>query len=124
MATVGGSQVAAHFLTRGKNKFSKNKGECFSINRANKWIRVLQSFPELPRRRSAARLSPRLCPTAKLCLCHARITRQHQSLSLRPLSLRHNISRRETTPLNQRPSERHSQRVNRKTPIFVTFRGK
>ena len=74
MSTVSGSLVVVHFLTRGKNMSSKNEGECFGINRANKWVRVRQSFPEPPRRRSAARLSPRLCPTAKLCPCYAEPT--------------------------------------------------
>ena len=88
MATVGGSLIAAHFLTRGKNKSFKKKGECFGINRANKLVRGRQSFRKFPQRRSAARLSVRLCPTAKLCPCHTQITRQHQSSSLRRQNLR------------------------------------
>ena len=68
MATLGGSQVAAQFSTREKNKFSKNKGEGFGIIRANKWVRVRQSFPKPPRRRDSAkrRSSARATPKSHI----------------------------------------------------------
>ena len=97
-------------------------------------------WAEPPRRRSAARLSERLCPTAKLCSCHAQIKRQRQSSSLRPLNLRHannggavasccdnnsstqrhllrahphtgHLNGGYTPPLNHRPSKRHHPRA-------------
>ena len=54
MLTVGGSLIDAHFLTRGNRKSSRNKGECFDINRAKEWVQARQSFPDPPWQRSAA----------------------------------------------------------------------
>ena len=139
MTTVGESLVATHFLTRGDNRSSRNKVECFDINRANKWVQACQSFREPPRRRSVARLSsetlpdgealpvPRPSLTPKFIIPATESTPGQQckgggvllgkppfyttTPTARPPTKR-TSRRRKTTPLNHRPSKDHPRAFN------------
>ena len=79
------------FSNKGEERILQKQVECFDMNRANKWVQASQSLTGSQRGQSSARcsiygniahnealpderpISPRLCPTAKRYLCHARL---------------------------------------------------
>ena len=112
MTTVGGSLVSAHFLLRGDTRSSRNKFYCFDINRANKWVQADQSFSEPPRRRSAARLTSRLYPAAKLCPCHAKVSRHSSTFRLPNLRQANNVRTVASSCENHPSTRRHLLRAH------------
>ena len=79
------------FSHKGDEPILQKQVECFDMNRVNQWVQASQSLTGSQRGRSSARcniygniahnealpderpISPRFCPTAKRCLCHARL---------------------------------------------------
>ena len=71
---------------KGVSKSSRNKGECFGINRANKWVRVSQSLTVSLRGQSAARTSvfSGTSTTTKSCPISSETARRRSSARATP----------------------------------------